>query len=508
VRRLAALLVLFISTPVIADGSELYARPEIACSAGEPASWTESHRGQVIAALRSNRRDALLAGTVPSRLVGGELWFDLRDIKVHDHELDSRAGLTRICWDGAQFENLDLRNANFSPSALRGATFRNSDLTGAVFDNTHIEGTRFIGCKLSAAGFRQVSLDGTAEFVDTTLDGAIFDFSSGPAVFMGGTANKTSFADVRFDGAHFESVDLRQATFRNASLRGTDWFGSNVDRTDFRESALDHAKLDYLPDAEPRFGGTAFVQTELANLNVKALDVAAIRWRSDDFRIREEIEADALDDQSATARANRYRVAEGFYRSLAARYREVGYFDEYRALRFRALEARRKLLWLTTDRFSAELAWLEIARMWDKYGTDAGGVIQRYICLLLLFAGLYSVSWLLRRHWFAWTASADNDAIDITKASPEQRFATATGAWNRTWAFLRLCAEATLLSIEISLLFAERIIDYRKYLALLRMRDDRLVPIGWGRVLVGVEAFIGFLCAVSLVRCVALLFAG
>src|SRR4051794_39947342 len=68
--------------------------------------WPEPLRRQVLAALHSEHRDDLLSGVVATRVVAGELWFDLRGIVVHDGEIPRTATLTRICWDSAHFDGV------------------------------------------------------------------------------------------------------------------------------------------------------------------------------------------------------------------------------------------------------------------------------------------------------------------------------------------------------------------------------------------------------------------
>jgi len=338
----------------------------------------------------------------------------------------------------------------------------------------------------------------------------------GPGTFIGGSAIGASFLDANLSGAHFNDVELRESNFVGANLDKTEWFGSHIEKADFREASLALAKLT-IAGGVPQLGRTVFYHTHLANLSVQALDVSAILWNGEDYRIGEEIEADAMPSSLVPHnKENLYRVAEVFYRSLARKYRDLGYFDEYLALRYRALETRRKILQLRRPTWSAELIWLDISRLWDEYGTNLRGILERYFVVVMSFAFIYFVSWLLKRRWFEWrpveelhaSRSAGLRVLPITnRILPDERWRRASGVWAHVRILPGLMVESISLSVETSLLFAEAFLDYRRFLSLIRMRTEKLVPTSAGTVLVAVEATLGFLLALSVVHRLALLIA-
>jgi len=369
---------LMVACARLLHASESYGPPEQIF--GPPTSdvidWPEPVRQRVLAALRSDKRDVLLTGgIVPTRTVAGELWFDLRGFTVRRDELPTTAVVSRICWDNARFDNVDLSGANFSPALLRGTSFVSSRLGGANFDGDQMQGADFVGCDLHGASFRQGMVSNATRFANSDLRGAVFDHLVGAGTFTGGVAIEASFLDAGLAGARFNDVNLERSSFAGATLDRSEWFGSYVDKADFKEASLSNAYLT-VAGGLPQFGRTVFYHTHLANLNFQALDVSAIVWQDEDYRIGEEIDADAMPASPVPQnRENLYRVAEAFYRSLSRKYRDLGYFDEYLALRYRACETRRKLLGLRPGRASAELVWLDIAKLWDGYGTDLPGIL-------------------------------------------------------------------------------------------------------------------------------------
>ncbi len=92
----------------------------------------------------------------------------------------------------ALFENLDLREANFSESALGSATFYQCKLNCAVFDRADLSGVQFIDCDLSEA-----------QFAD----------AAGHATFENCRLSKTNFTDMDAQGASFPGSDLSEADF-------------------------------------------------------------------------------------------------------------------------------------------------------------------------------------------------------------------------------------------------------------------------------------------------------
>src|SRR5216117_740324 len=71
----------------------------------------ENARRRILQALRAPNRDDTLQRLIEPVTVAGEKWFDLRGITVNAGELDGASVLTRICWDGARFTDVDLTGA-------------------------------------------------------------------------------------------------------------------------------------------------------------------------------------------------------------------------------------------------------------------------------------------------------------------------------------------------------------------------------------------------------------
>lgn len=511
-RAAAALLAVALALPGLAGEEfappeQLLPPPDDPRASANLPEWPEPVRRKVVEALTRINRDSILTGLglVRSRVVAGELWFDLRGITVRRGEISGTAVLTRAWWDGARFEGVDLGGANFAPAVARGAVFNGCRLASADFEGVHVEGTDFIGTDLRGASFRHARLSCNTRFVDSTLDRAVFDHAVGSAAFIGGTAVEASFVGADLAGCQFVEVNLKDSTFRGSILDRTQWVGSRVDGADLTEASVREAQLNFLPGA-PRLGRTVFHHTKLANLQTNVVDVAAIVWDGDDYRIGEEVEADRMPDSLVPHnKENLYRTAEVFYRTLARKYRDLGYPDEYLALRYRALEVRRKILHLVDRGMSTERLWLDISSVWDRHGTDLIGILRAYAYNVVIFAVIFWAAWLAARPWFLWE-KIDEKAPAAETPAPHERLRAARGVVGKCRVVFELMIEALILSVETSLLFADNIIRHRQFFLLLRMRNAKLVPVGFGRPLVAMEAGVGILLAVSVLRRLTLLF--
>lgn len=317
---------------------------------------------QAKAALSAPNRDDLLAvlvqkGVLRAVPVYGEdmtsspYWYDLRGIRVDSTGCVSGASnLSRICWDYAIFDGVNLSGAEFNGSLLRSAVFRHADLTDANLDNADLTAACFGNCDLRGANLRLARLKGVA-FIDCKMDDARLDncIDMDCIVFSQGSARRAVFTNCSLRAATFMNVDLTEAVFLRADLTAVDFFGSILTGADFTAADLSKARLDNAEGTRLiRLLRTRLHAAYLGDMDVSAIAVSHLDWANGACEVGEELEADHPPPHNCSVEDRRrlYGQAEIIYRALSERYRQAGQIDEYLQFRYRMSDTRRKLLGL------------------------------------------------------------------------------------------------------------------------------------------------------------------
>jgi uncharacterized protein YjbI with pentapeptide repeats len=499
------------------DFPEVYFRYPLPSGPKVPAIADEKTRAAALAALRSPDRDEqLVALGIRSQWIGGERWFDFRGTAVTKNEITPDANLTTICWDYAYFKDVDLTQANLNRGLFRSARFEDVAFRGANFGSAYMEGAHFKRCPLQGAQFQVAHLGRGSHFSECDLENARFDncVIDGDIIFSGGSMRAASFANVSLRAAKFVGVNLTGASFSGANLTKADFHGALLSGTDFRRAVLIETKFrSARVEGSLQLGQSLIQHLYLGEFDLEKLDVAHAEWVDGDYTAGEERQADLLlaDDGSVVDARQLYAQAEAVYRGLAQQYREAGYVPDYLNLRFRALEAQRKLaLVSSTPRPPWQVAWFYISRWVDGYATKPARLAANICLMLLLFSTVYFVGWLRHgRGWFRWYRPAPEgigflrgDSAEFVE-STDNLTPTAVlqrSGRRRSIGLLKLYLISLGLSIEASFMFAEKMINIPNILGLFRKRDERPVPFGSARHVFALEAVLGLVCFILVGR--------
>lgn len=469
----------------------------------------ENSRVQVLKALTKTNRDQILMKLVPYQLVGEENWFDLRGIEVNKGELTGKANLSRICWDYARFNQVDLSGAELNSTLMRGVLFNNVNFTNAQIDSAHLESSDFLDCKLYNANFRMSNFNLKSSFRNCVLDNTRFDNCKKMVgvIFCNSSIKNAAFTNTNLRGSQFIDDDLTGSSFAFSNLTNVDFCGSKLKTVDFTETILADAMLQSATIIGPlRLIRTYLSGAYLGDLDISIIDISYVNWQDHNYYIGEELKADKINIHdgsigSLLEKQTLYSQAELIYRILAEKYRRTGQMDDYLKLRFRSLETRRKLLSFQKNKLlTPEYLWLTISKYVDGYGTMVGRLVLTLLNTIVMFGLIYFIGWTLcQRDWAKWYKTQpdgrgffiyDNGIILGLSDAPKDRFKDSKG-WRKLLILMQLLLTAIWFSIESIFMFAENVMRIPDILNLLRIKEEKLVAVGGARVLVGIEAFLG-----------------
>ncbi|MFH0801859.1 MAG: pentapeptide repeat-containing protein [bacterium] len=477
----------------------------------------ERQRKRILTSLSDPKRDEILANFVPKQFIAGELWFDLRGIEVMQGELTGNAIFARICWDYAHFKNVDLSGAELNGALMRGASFENVNLQRANIDNAQLQCSDFKNCNLKEVNFRLSRFGKHSNFRQCNLNYARFDNCKylNEVAFSQGTMKKTVFYNASLIRAEFVCMDLSRASFAGADLMYADFYNSIINEVDLTDTNLSYAKLQSAIITTPlRLIRTSITGAYLGDLDISKVDVSYANWINNEYFIGEELKADTLGNYcSVTNNDERkilYSQAECIYRELSEKYRRSGYISEYLKIRYRSLEAKRKLLSLQGK--NLEYLWLTTSRIVDGYGTRIDKLVLSFLIVILFFSVIYLLGWtVFNRDWVRYYQMQPYDALfpndnvmeytSLSKDLPKDMF-NREKRFRKISVFIHLIPVVFWFSIESTFRFAEKIAGIPDILHLLQIKEERLVPIGIARVIVGIQALLGALLILLAVKMV------
>ncbi|MGJ5633003.1 pentapeptide repeat-containing protein [Nostoc sp. CALU 1950] len=195
-----------------------------------------------------NRAKLKLAVLVKAELQGANLsqaelkHTNLRDAIIDDttkldekwkrvHQINMGGGRGQK-FDGVDFSEAILTDADFEGSSLKNTIFSGADIGGANFRNADLEGAVFRKLGL-------MTILDMADFGDAYLKGASFEEASLKCTNFSGKNRRTDMS-----GVIFREVNLASAIFENVLLRKAKFFRSMLQDTNFRRSNLKEAEFD------------------------------------------------------------------------------------------------------------------------------------------------------------------------------------------------------------------------------------------------------------------------
>lgn len=150
---------------------------------------------------------------------------DLRDALLRDADLSGsdvqgakfeRVDLTGALLNGANFQDVDLSEATLIHADLTKANFRKAKLTGAVLTDVVAAETVFTEADLRKAILK--GADFTAAYLDTDLDGVVFEVKPGHLPNVPSLALANNLFKLKYAVSPHSLVELREA-FRKAGMR-------------------------------------------------------------------------------------------------------------------------------------------------------------------------------------------------------------------------------------------------------------------------------------------------
>ncbi|ALN75344.1 pentapeptide repeat-containing protein [Aureimonas sp. AU20] len=284
------------------------------------------------------------------------------------------------------------RAARFDDALIEEARFSNADLSGASFVNAVGGQAEFEGAMLEDAIFRGANLR-FSSFKTALLDGADFEGADGwGADFTGADADRTVFRKARLDEADLSDVNLTFSDFTGASLKRAKLRGSRLRGANLAGAALTGTDLS----------GADLSDTTLLRIDLSSCDLRHVRFGGawiEGCRLRAEQLGGAVGEEVA----GQFEAARASYSALEANFISIGAKAEAgwaykkgrkmgclgaRAGAGKALRERRwralleqSYVW-AADRF---VEWL------CDYGESLSRVVRAFAILILVFGALYGL---------------------------------------------------------------------------------------------------------------------
>jgi uncharacterized protein YjbI with pentapeptide repeats len=155
---------------------------------------------------------------------------------LHDSTTGAKINLEGAILDGANFKNVDLRNANLGLASIKNAALMFADLRGA----------NLIGADLSEANLTEAYLGSTnlsgAELTQANLaDAFLGEANLSGAFFKGVNLSGAYLIHANLSGATLWSVDFSRANLNRANLSGADLWWANLSGANFEPDSLPYA---------------------------------------------------------------------------------------------------------------------------------------------------------------------------------------------------------------------------------------------------------------------------
>lgn len=193
-------------------------------------------------------------------------------------------GIAAARFEGVDFDNADLRSADFSGTVLtRCKVPARAPLLGKDADRH----TRFVGAELKSSllGSDWSYIDATdativldTEFDETPLK-AVEAILPG-ITFAGHTLREPDFTGAKLHDARFALCVMRFANFTGAILPGADFTGASLESANFTRADLRAGMLARAWMLGAQFGGASLVQANFSSAMLAQVDFTGIKDRN------------------------------------------------------------------------------------------------------------------------------------------------------------------------------------------------------------------------------------
>jgi uncharacterized protein YjbI with pentapeptide repeats len=162
-----------------------------------------------------------------------------------------------VDWSGCRKQSLVIRKKN-----LQGASFEHATLIGVNFERSDLSRASFAAAEVSRTSFRDAILE------RANLSKVI--------------AVRSTFAGARLAGADLEKAELHRCILTGAALPGADLskgdFGRSVfDRADLRDASFRYASLARASLREAKLAGADFSQAHLFAAHLEGTDLSEVK---------------------------------------------------------------------------------------------------------------------------------------------------------------------------------------------------------------------------------------
>lgn len=470
------------------------------------ARWTEEKVKKVVEALKEGKDLPYFVNKIPlseeeiKRIESLEFGldkannYDLREIPLNLQDLQ-KAELPFAHLEGADLVEANIQGADLFEANLRGADLSRANLKGVDLSRAKLQGADLSKAQLQWADLGGADLQG-ANLIDSDLEGAsLFE-----ANLQDANLNYANLKETNLSGANLQDTDLFNADFdwtylwranfgEANDIRYVVWGGKRSFR--ITEEELEDLKSDRVPKEiinklesiknkefldEDKFI-EALKQT-IGDLETKQyesliLSYALASQQSQSFYIGEEKAMNFQED---------FQNAEITYRDLQNVYENERLDEIAQEFNFRENEVAtrgsplpfqilRSLFLKWTYGYGSRPIWL----IW--YSLGVVGVFTIIYAFLSMLPKTRSGIYIVRRK-----EEEEDEYYEEENNNNEERLSFRNG-----WIFIE-CFYFSLFSFAT---FGFDILQPRQWLEFFRLKPIKHKPIGWARILVGIEAAFG-----------------
>jgi uncharacterized protein YjbI with pentapeptide repeats len=162
------------------------------------------------------------------------------DIEVDGKRYSNRSGVDMPGANlaGKEFNDEDLRGANFMGANLEGCSFASADLRKANLSGANLKGAVLNDANLEHANLSGIRA-GNAQFASANME----DTNLTGANLKGAVLNDANLEDANLSGANLSEVEAANANFSDANLSGALLTGAHLNDATLDEANLNSANL-------------------------------------------------------------------------------------------------------------------------------------------------------------------------------------------------------------------------------------------------------------------------
>ena len=135
---------------------------------------------------------------------------------------------------GTDFNGADFSNMNLQDADLSGVDFRKANLSGADLRETSLSGANLMEANLSEASLWGTNLNGTNLMMADLSEAWFFIANLSGACLWRANLSGAALRYAKLIKANFSEANLSGADFREAKLSGTNFSGAGLEEADFR----------------------------------------------------------------------------------------------------------------------------------------------------------------------------------------------------------------------------------------------------------------------------------